>query len=498
MPGIDASIPLGIKQPDQMQNLSSLLGVANGMQTLQQNQQKTQQGGMDLQERQGMQQFLSDPSNFTDAQGNLDPAKMQAGASRFAPTTGFKYMQAAAEAHKAHTEATKALNSLTADNRTQIGSVLSSLPPDAAPDLVHKTVDALNDQYKGRLSPLVSIFKGGYDNAVKTGGAQGATAFVKQQAQSVLPQTTQQEMNTPNGPMLTNGQQSVQVNTRPGVQGIAQGAPVPGTAVQQLIPVGQQEGVTNDSQGNMHVLRKDAFGNVIGTRPLQAVAPATPGAPAGPGPFTLPQGETKESMAELQAQRTAAQQAANTAPVMHDINQTIVREASKGLNTGTLGQLTQKLSSATGYTIGKDEATDYNLLGQDAGALGSHRCPEHGSAHQRRSGSLDSRQRLARIHPDGNQEDCAPERRTCERFGAVPGWAGKDDRQQPEQHLCQARVRPEVVQGRDPSSSAPEKRCGQRQPRGSLVRPEGSGRQGFDGAKKLHKQLTELLQLAGR
>jgi hypothetical protein len=40
--------------------------------------------------------------------------------------------------------------------------------------------------------------------------------------------------------------------------------------------------VINDSQGNMHVQQRDAFGNVVGSRPLQASAPAAP------GPFTLP------------------------------------------------------------------------------------------------------------------------------------------------------------------------------------------------------------------
>jgi hypothetical protein len=65
---IDASIPLGIKQPDQMQNLSSLLGVAKGAQDL-------QSGGIALREKQGLQQVMSDPSNYTDADGNIDMAK---------------------------------------------------------------------------------------------------------------------------------------------------------------------------------------------------------------------------------------------------------------------------------------------------------------------------------------------------------------------------------------------------------------------------------------
>lgn len=85
---------------------------------------------------------------------------------------------------------------------------------------------------------------------------------------------------------------------------------------------------------------------------------------AGAAPVNLPVGETAETQSAMQQQRDGARQAALGAPQMHDINRTILQEADKGLNTGTLGALTQKLASATGYNIAPGSSTDYNLLGK--------------------------------------------------------------------------------------------------------------------------------------
>lgn len=178
MPAIDASIPLGYKQPDQTQQLSGLLNMATSMQNLQrgaqglqQDTQKTQQGAMDLSERQAMQQVLADPKNYTADDGSFDPAKAQATIMRAAPTTGTKYWQAVAEAHQKGIEATQSLNTLTTTNRAHIGSVLAALPEDATPELVGKTVDALRAQYKG-IGPAADQFLSDYNNSLKTGGPQ--------------------------------------------------------------------------------------------------------------------------------------------------------------------------------------------------------------------------------------------------------------------------------------------------------------------------------------
>jgi hypothetical protein len=484
MPGIDASIPLGVKPPDQMQNLSSLLGVAKGA-------QEVQQGGISLNERQAVQGVLADPGNYTDPDGTVNFTKALPAIMKVAPTTGMQYVQKLAEAQRAHTEAQQTINNLSTDNRSRIGGVLAAIPPGSAPDVVEKTVDALGKQYKG-MAPLVETFKQAYRHKVQTGGQAAGDNYLLEASRQVLPQETQQTMNTPGMVTLDNGQQSVGVNIKPGVQGMPQGAPVPGTAVQKLIPVGSQEGVTNDSQGNMHVVQKDHFGNVVGTRPLQGAAPAAP------GPFTLPQGETKESMAELQAQRTSAQQTANSAPVMHDINQTIVREASKGLNTGSLGQLTQKVASATGYNMAGESATDYNLLGKmlersaltAAQSMGPHTNAGL-EASIRANGSLDYTPTAikkiaylndalvsgAELYRDGlekaigsNQNNIFAKREFDQKWSKVA--------------TPQALRLKNAVDNKNPEEV-------------SSILKEVGGR-GSEGATKLHKQLTELIKLSGR
>lgn len=92
---------------------------------------------------------------------------------------------------------------------------------------------------------------------------------------------------------------------------------------------------------------------------------ATPIASTGGAqPMTFPKGETRDTQAQLQAERTAAQQTANNAGQMHDINRSIVAEVDKGITTGTLGQLKQKVASATGFNLGAETGTDYNVLGK--------------------------------------------------------------------------------------------------------------------------------------
>jgi hypothetical protein len=346
---INPTIALGVKNPDATQQLSSLLNVASGA-------QKVQNDAITLQERQAMQGVMSNPANYT-TDGDFDLKKAQANIMRVAPTTGMKFMQSIAEAHSAATQAASALSKLTDDDRSRIGNALAAIPDNAPPDVAGKTIDALSKQYGARIDPLVRVFKNGYEQASR-GGPEMAKNFRMLYARGVLPQTTQQEMDTPQGVVVSNGQESKVVNVKPGVAGMPQGATVPGTQTTMQVGPGSLESVDSDAQGNKYVVSRTPSGAIVGTRPLQSTNPATP------GPFTLPPGETPESLRDMQGQRSAAQSAANKAPVMHDINRTIVAEANKGLNTGALGALTQRVASATGYNIGSESATDYNVLGK--------------------------------------------------------------------------------------------------------------------------------------
>jgi hypothetical protein len=350
---IDASIPLGVKTPDTMQNLSSLLGIAKGT-------QEVQNQGISLNERKAVQGVLADPRNYTNDDGTVDFHKALPAIMSVAPTTGMQYVQKLAEGQKAHTEATSALNSLTTENRAHIGSVLAAIPAGTPQDVVEKTVDALGKQYKG-MDPLISNFKQSYSHYLQSGGQKAADDFLTQAARGVLPQPTQQQMNTPDGVTLDNGQQSVVVNTKPGVQGIPQGAPVQGTDVQKLIPVGTQQSVGTDSQGNPYVVKKDAFGNIIGTGPVPGAANS--GQPAPGGPFALPPGETQDTLKQSQAIRANSNQSASTVPQQQFNSNQIIKLADE-TNTGKGAQILAGLGGQyAGIPWGTNHADAYNQLG---------------------------------------------------------------------------------------------------------------------------------------
>lgn len=481
---IDASIPLGIKQPDQMQNLSSLLGVAKGAQEL-------QSGGIALREKQGLQQVMADPSNYTDADGNIDMAKARQNIMAVAPTTGTTALTNLLGVQKAHTEAVSSLNKLGDDNRTRVANVLSTIKPDSPPELVNKSLDALSKAYGGRIDPWVNLFKQGYSH-VASQGPEKVAEYFETNTRSVLPQTTQAELNTPSMVTLDNGQQTVGVNVKPGVQGIPQGGVVPGTAVQKLVPVGQQEAVINDSQGNLHVQQKDKFGNVVGTRSLQASAPGAP------GPFALPPGETKESLSDLQGQRTAAHAAANTAPQMHDINRSIISEVKKGtVDTGRYGAFWRDISSRF-PGIKPEGATDYDILGKmlersaltAAQSMGPHTNAGL-EASIKANGSL--AYTPAAIEKIAHLNDAIVSGSELYRDGLEGAIASSPNKVFAKREFDSkwAKVAtPTVLRLKNAVDNGDKEEV-------EAISKEVGGR-GSDGARKLHKQLTELIQLSGR
>lgn len=263
MAGIDATIPLGVKTPDPMTSLSSLLNVAKGAQdlktgaqnlqigaqTLQQNQQKTQQGAIDLQERQGLQQVLADPANYTNDDGSYSPQKAQANIMRVAPTIGTKAIEGLAIAHQQATQAQRFLGQLKDENRARVGQAIYSTL-DAPPEVVGKTLDTIGEQYKDIGGQEVAQnAKSHYQQVLKDQGPDAAKKFLAQTAAAVLPQNTQQTMNTPDGAPVDAGNVSYQVNTKPGVAGMPVGSVIPGTSVQKGLPPTQPTVGPNNQPG---------------------------------------------------------------------------------------------------------------------------------------------------------------------------------------------------------------------------------------------------------
>lgn len=229
---IDPSIPLGVKVPDQM-SLSSLLGAASTAQNMQLGSQKIQDNAISLGERQGLQQFMSNPSNYTDKDGNVDFNAAMSGVMKVAPTTGLPVVQNLLTAQKQHVEATSALSKLDDDNRTRVANVLSTIPPDAPADVVNQSFEALGKAYGGKIDPWITLAKQGYTQAQQK-GPQAVADYLTRAARSVLPQETQQRMDTPEGSMVDDGQHIVGLNQKPGVRGYSQGSPM--FSVQKQLP----------------------------------------------------------------------------------------------------------------------------------------------------------------------------------------------------------------------------------------------------------------------
>ncbi|MDB5956734.1 hypothetical protein [Ramlibacter sp.] len=351
MPGIDASIPLGAKLPDQMQSLSSLLNVARGVQdlktgaqnqqigqqTLQQNQQATQQGQIDLQERQALQPVLTDPSNYTAADGSFDPVKAQANIMKAAPTTGTKYLSAIATAHKQGTEAQAALNSLTTDDRKQVSEVLYSAA-NSPPEVVEKLLDTLGQQYKG-MAPVIEDAKSRYRQALAQGPDAGRQ-FITQAAQAALPPQTQQDVKS--------GSISF-VNTKDGVQPFQTkvGAATPvGPVGQPMAPPNQ---FVNTPTGRLGI------GNPA-TGEYTEPQGSTP-------PVNFPVGENADSLKAAQNIRTNANNAARSVPDQQFNANQIIKLADET----DLGKGSQYVANLKGAVPGlhwtSDKATNYNQVG---------------------------------------------------------------------------------------------------------------------------------------
>ncbi len=348
MAELDTSIPLSGVQFSPMQSLSGMLGVANQAQALKNSQlanesgqQKLQQDQISLQERKNMQSVLSDPSNYTSEDGQIDFNKALPVIMKVAPTTGMEYVQHLMVAQQQATAAQRAVSAQTDENRARIGQALYSMGPDTSPDIVNKTLDTIAEQYKGMEMP-VGMVKSAFNAHMKSGDTEGAYAVLQRAAKNTLPQQTQQQMATPEATAVQTEGGTQLINLKPG-------ASVPQGNMGSPYPPPNQ--LAQDSSGGTQVVNT-------------ASKTATPIKPNQGPAFTFPAGETGATQADLQLQRTQAQHMANQAPVMHDLNRSIIAEADKGFATGKLGELTQNIAKATGYKLSSDAATDYNTLGK--------------------------------------------------------------------------------------------------------------------------------------
>lgn len=254
-------VAAGIQPPQQM-SLGDMMNIARGSQAyqqaaqvnpllLQQQQQATRTGEIALSveeqknlERKNMQTFLSDPANFQ-TDGRIDINKINAVVPRLAPLTGPDYVNKITTLSTAQTEALKAKQNLTQDQRQLVGSTLGLLGRAGVtdPNIAIKELRMLADQNPDNVDlknliekSYVPVFSGMQPSP------QVADSLVKA-SQAILTPTQQQTQFAPSVAVTAEGKT---ITTTPGVGtapptatvGIAGGMQTPTPAAGTAPPVG--------------------------------------------------------------------------------------------------------------------------------------------------------------------------------------------------------------------------------------------------------------------
>lgn len=256
----DNTVALGIKVPDAMASLGSVMGVAQGAQQLQSGalnleqkratlqsdilraraeSSRAQTGATgeaaDLQEKQAIRDLFKDgPGAFLGQDGRMDFNKLLPAVMKAAPTKGSEFIQHTYAADQAATGAQKALLGLNADQRTQVGQSILSLGGEKPTD-AKKKLDALVEQ-NPQLKPAAdAAWKYHLEPASKD-----PNAFMKaaqQVAQGVMSIDAQNQAASPTILPVSSGGQTglMQVPNKPMAAG-GLGAPaqmVPGSVINQ-------------------------------------------------------------------------------------------------------------------------------------------------------------------------------------------------------------------------------------------------------------------------
>lgn len=224
-----------------MGTLSSVLGIANQAQGLknaqlsnEQGQQALQQSQINLQERQGIQGVMANIKQYQDPQGNVDFNKLMPDIMKVAPTTGPAAIQNMFQAQTSATNAKVAVGNLDAQSRNTVAQTLYALKGQPK-EVVQSTLQGLETAYPN-VTPAVQFMSQYILPPFKSGAPQADLDTAMDRAgRFVESAPIQQNMQTPGGIPVSNGQQTSVVSTKPGTT-VPTGTAIPGTAVQQQLP----------------------------------------------------------------------------------------------------------------------------------------------------------------------------------------------------------------------------------------------------------------------
>jgi hypothetical protein len=394
-------------KPPQSMSLADMINVGRGGIALKKEKQADT-------ERIGLQDFFSNPENFQ-TDGNIDMTKVNAAIPKIAPLTGRDVLKNVSDLSTAQTQANKAKQGLTQDQKALVGQTFNILGKAGVNnrDTYLKALDDLvatnpNNPDLGRLADSYkTIWSKMPEN---TNFSQLAISG----AQTLMPVASQEAQFGPQPGTLNTGAQILPTVTRPSVAGQAPSIQVGQTplATNQLGP-GSRYVATGrvDMNNNPTALAYGPNGELLGEitipaganpamqpggatanqmptgvmgggvipqnniqapaaqmpRPAVTAQPTIPAAAApANAPARMPPGENAATLEAATKLRLETRAMAQQVPVQQFNSNQIIKladEVISGKGSGTLANLTGGYAGLNGLGIGGDNATNLQQLG---------------------------------------------------------------------------------------------------------------------------------------
>lgn len=342
MPGNDAAIALQVQSPNSFKGIGDMLNIVR-------------QG----QAAQGSALELEKTRRTLEA----DIAKNLAESRVAVETADPKIEQQRQITARAITEAHKAAQELTQDQRGIVAGVVGTLGragvtdptiykrelsnlKDVNPDNpgLHKIADAygrvLENLPKGANIPKVAV---------------GASQFL-------LKPTEAQASLTPSAGTIGLGGTVNQATVQPSVMGGAPSVQIGAPLANTTLGPGNVETTETGPDKQQYIVTRSPAGVILGTRPLAG------GAGGGTGGGAMPRfapGDM-EAIPGLSAEREQARIALQSAPNAHTNNRIVMQELDKAIATGTAGPAIAKVASVLGVKLDtpEEKASAYDLVGK--------------------------------------------------------------------------------------------------------------------------------------
>jgi hypothetical protein len=402
-------------KPPQTMSLADMINVGRGGIALKKEKQADT-------ERVGLQDFFSNPENFQ-TDGNIDMTKVNAAIPKIAPLTGRDVLKNVSDLSTAQTQANKAKQGLTQDQKALVGQTFNILGKAGVNnrDTYLKALDDLvatnpNNPDLGRLADSYKTIWGKMPE--NTNFAQLAISG----AQTLMPVASQEAQFGPQPGTLNTGAQILPTVTRPSVAGQAPSIQVgqvplatnqlgpgaryvptgrvdmnnnptalaygpngellgevtipgganpamqPGGAAANQMPTGVMGGSVQQ-QNNIQAPGGPVVGGpmplpAVTAQPLPVAGQLQP-APALPAnaPVRMPAGENAATLEVAQNLRTSVRNSAAQAPIQQFNNNQIIKLADDvitGRGANFIGSLT---GGYAGLPFTSDNATNLNQLG---------------------------------------------------------------------------------------------------------------------------------------